>query len=39
MKNLYKKFKCWVWGHVYFADGPSATIYCVNCGKDMFDGI
>ena len=34
MKTLYKKLRCWVWGHVWFVDGPSGDCYCTYCGKE-----
>jgi len=35
MKSLFKKIKCWFFGHVWFVDGPSGEAICVNCGKEF----
>ena len=34
MIRLYRKLRCWIWGHVWFIDGPSAEAQCVYCGEE-----
>ena len=34
MIKLLKRVRCWIWGHVWFADGPSAEVNCIYCGKE-----
>jgi len=33
--KLLKKIRCWIWGHVWFADGISATVVCLECGVEF----
>ncbi len=35
MKKLFKKLRCWIWGHVWFCDGASATCICVECEEEF----
>jgi hypothetical protein len=35
MKKLYKKLRCWIWGHIYYVDGPSGDFFCVECGEEL----
>ncbi len=35
MKKLFRKLRCWIWGHIIFVDGASAEATCTECGEEF----